>query len=232
MIRLVAWLSAIVLVAGAFGRFWAPLDSLALLRVPAALLLLATCWRLPRLQRWPALAVAVLALASWAWLRVPVNSEGDDLVLYQKNSFFRNPTPEALAEDILGSGADVVTLQELSSRNRALTEVLEAEYPLRHDCESRRWSVTVMTRLPAGPATPLCSEQRGFAALQVMTDKGPVWIVSVHLYWPWPHPGWGHGVPWPRRWRSWTGRWWLPGISTRCPGRPRSAALPRPPAAG
>lgn len=116
-----------------------------------------------------------------------------DLLLYQKNSFFRNATPDALAADIVSSGADVVTLQELSRQNSALYEYLEEEYPLRHACRYQRWSVAVMARLPAGPAAPVCSEQGRFAALQVMTDKGAVWIVSLHLYWPWPHPGWDHG---------------------------------------
>jgi endonuclease/exonuclease/phosphatase (EEP) superfamily protein YafD len=180
---------ALLLLAGALGRFAAPLDSLSLLRMPAAAALLALTLLLSGLWRVAAAVLAVVALAGW--IRLDGADEGPgDLRLYQKNTFFSNAQGERLVEDILATGADVVTLQELSSRNGAVLSGLAQSYPHAHACSYRGWSVAVLSRHPMVKGSAVCSRGRGMALVQLAAPAGQVWVASVHVPWPWPHVGW------------------------------------------
>lgn len=192
MIRVLAGLAALVLVLGALGNLAGPFDSLALLRVPAAILLAATAFALTRPARWAAWALSAAMLGHWALGLLP-GPPGQDLTLYQKNVFFRNQAPERLIEDIRGSGADVVTLQELSARTLPIKQALGGTYPFVHACRFDHWEVAVLSRLPFTEAPRRCSAERGLAAAQVATAAGPAWIASVHNPWPWPMEGWTRG---------------------------------------
>lgn len=193
MIRLLAGLSALALGFGFLGGLAAPLDSLALLRVPAALCLAVAALALRPWARRAAWALAAAGLGSWAVGFVP-QAPGGDLTLYQKNVYFVNQAPEALVADILDSGADVVTLQEMSGGNQAILAGLAGAYPQVHACWYRGWRVMVLSRLPFTSRAPLCSEARGLAAAQVQTAAGPLWVVSLHNPWPWPQHGWSRGA--------------------------------------
>lgn len=194
MIRALAALAGLVVIGGALGRLAGPFDSLALLRVPAAVVLLLCVPALRgRARRLLAGGLAVAALASWGAGLVP-GSGGADLLLYQKNVFFRNQTPDLLVGDILDSGAEVVTLQELSAQARQVKEALAASYPFVHACNFRGWEIAVLSRLPFSDAAPVCSRARGMAAVQVDTRAGPAWVASVHQPWPWPHGGWDRSL--------------------------------------
>lgn len=179
-----------VLLAGSFAGALHPLgDSLAVFRTPLAVLMaLVAIWSdWPRALRW---TVAAFCLAWLAWVAAAklVPGPAGPLHVYQKNLGFGNARTEALVRDIRMRWPHVVTLQEVSAQNHGLLEVLAAEYPYRAVCRfSGRSGMAVLSRLPSTGAEPICSDGRGLAALQVETAEGPVWVASVHLYWPYPY---------------------------------------------
>jgi endonuclease/exonuclease/phosphatase (EEP) superfamily protein YafD len=126
--------------------------------------------------------VTVTPVAS-AYLR---SGPSSGLVIYQKNLLFRDSDLAAIAADIVDAAPDFITLQEVSDRNRVLLDALAATYPTRQFCSLTRIGGTVaLSRYPAIPGTATCV--RGLSAVQVETDEGPLWVISVHLFWPWPY---------------------------------------------
>jgi endonuclease/exonuclease/phosphatase (EEP) superfamily protein YafD len=112
------------------------------------------------------------------------------LVLYQKNLRFDNAELAAVEADIRQSGAVALTLQEVSEPNKALLAALADRFPHQQVCTfGPAGGVAVATALPPVPGAVVCAP--GLAAMQVMVPDSqgqtPVWIVSVHLHWPWPN---------------------------------------------
>ena len=128
-------------------------------------------------------AVTGLPLA-WGYLAPAM--PGADLRLYQKNMLYRNPDLTGLEADIRATAPDVLTLQEVSEPNKALLPALSDQLPHQLWCPFEAvGGEAIATRLPPIPGREVCAS--GLAALQVKGPKGPLWLVSVHLYWPWPH---------------------------------------------
>ena len=93
-----------------------------------------------------------------------------------------------MAEDILASRADFVTLQELHQRNRPILGTLRDTYPHQHFCPfAAVGGIAVLSRYPGIPGQTVCAEGAGLAAMQVATPDGPLWVVSLHLHWPYPY---------------------------------------------
>ena len=134
-----------------------------------------------------------LAMASAATMVPPAPvSFVDDAVssyrVYQKNLLFRLPDTAPVADDILASGADFVTLQELHARNRPILEALRARYPHQHFCPfAAVGGIAVLSRWPPVAEQMVCENFGGLAAMQVETPDGPLWVVSIHLHWPYPY---------------------------------------------
>ncbi len=172
---------------GSFLGAWHPLgDSLAVIRIPVAvfglvLFLRPKVWR--KLLWVPCLSVFVLGLH--ALDRVADTGGPGPYTLYQKNMLFSNTQQIALAQNIKDSSADFVTLQEVVSDNQDILEILRAAYPFQHVCNLNGWSgIAVLSKHPILDAR--CSEWRAFAAALVNTPDGPVWVVGLHLFWPFP----------------------------------------------
>ncbi|MEL7299318.1 MAG: endonuclease/exonuclease/phosphatase family protein [Pseudomonadota bacterium] len=188
--KIAALLCAALFLASHGGALHPALDSLAVLRVPLGVGVLGLClWPSLRRARWAwaaaALTLASLALNQLLWDRSP--DHPGEIVLYQKNLGYWNRAVEDLAADIRAAGADIVTLQELSPQNARLLDLLAEDFPVRQRCDfGALYSMAVLSRLPAGPEGGRCSRARGLAALQVVGESGPGWVVSVHLHWPWP----------------------------------------------
>lgn len=181
-----AGLTALIIAAGYGGRWVPALDLLALVRVPAVLILLILGLALRGWWKAPAVGLAVIVLVTWAIPRFTGAEGAADLVLYQKNVLRDNPKLEELAADIRQSGADVVTLQEIGPDTSRLLDLLRDTYPAQVSCRER-WehSPAVISRLPSAGAE-FCDLEVEIAALQVETDHGRVWVASVHLNYPWP----------------------------------------------
>jgi endonuclease/exonuclease/phosphatase (EEP) superfamily protein YafD len=110
-----------------------------------------------------------------------------DYSIYQKNLLWSLPDTLPMREDIRHASPDFVTLQELHRRNRPILEALRGDFPHQHFCPFATVGGTaVLSRWPPTGAPPVCGGNSGMAAMQVATPDGPLWIVSLHLHWPYP----------------------------------------------
>ncbi|MBW4984567.1 endonuclease/exonuclease/phosphatase family protein [Mameliella sp. CS4] len=165
-------------------------DSLAVARLPlvalAALVVIWTGWA--RWLRWGLAGAALVVLGQAVVMKLATPSPGSFSV-YQKNLLYRNAQIPELAADMLAQAPDVITLQELTSRNGDILDRLAPVYPHRATCPFYSWSRNaVLSRHPVLPGGTLCLPGQGVAGLHLDTPQGPVWVLSVHLRWPWPHP--------------------------------------------
>lgn len=182
-------LLALALLGGLAGVRHPVGDSLAVFRLPLllvfALVVIWTGW--PRLIRWPlvagalAAAVAILPLPE----AEPVGAGG--VTVFQQNLKFDRVEDEAFLDLIRQTLPDVLLLQEVSPRNRALLDALLPLYPEQRYCPVEQVGEAVLSRLPVLTGG-FCSLRDGLAGLRVQTLTGPVWMVSLHISWPWPHP--------------------------------------------
>nr|WP_253913237.1 endonuclease/exonuclease/phosphatase family protein [Pseudoruegeria sp. HB172150] len=97
-----------------------------------------------------------------------------------------------LIADIHATAPDVLTLQEVTDNNRALLDGVRDILPTQFWCRFQTvGGVALASRWPLIEGTETCGV--GLAAVQLETPHGPLWLVSVHYYWPWPH-GQAHQV--------------------------------------
>jgi endonuclease/exonuclease/phosphatase (EEP) superfamily protein YafD len=112
------------------------------------------------------------------------------LTLYQKNLKYRNTDLAGLEADIRAVAPMALTLQEVSVPNMALLDSLKDLLPHQQVCgEVGAGGPAVATSLPPVEGARLCAP--GLAAMQVIwkdsQGEAPVWLVSLHLHWPWPY---------------------------------------------
>ena len=188
------FLSALVLLAGFAGRFHGAGDSISLARpllVPTTAILALILFIAGR--RLAGLAGFVMAaFAGSTMLPPPTVSQASAAATvysaYQKNLLWILPSIEPVALDIETVGADFVMLQEVHRRNRAILSRLNETYPYQHFCPfAAVGGIAVLSRWAPTQAQPHCNNGDGFAAMQVNTPSGPLWIVSLHLHWPYPY---------------------------------------------
>ncbi|MBS9718590.1 endonuclease/exonuclease/phosphatase family protein [Pseudohalocynthiibacter aestuariivivens] len=123
----------------------------------------------------------------WAGLEHRVSEEAK-YSLYQKNLSFRLADKQAVVSDILQHNPDFVTLQEVNEANTEVLSALAGQYQSQLTC-GFLWvgAVSVASRWPMVEGSERCIERLGAVAIQVITADGPLWLVSVHLHWPYPH---------------------------------------------
>ncbi len=177
-------------VALSFLGYFHPVgDSIAVFRLPLALIFIIASF-LAYGRRWLVIcgmAFGVFAAGTTLSGKLPARQGGGaDVLVYQKNLWFANSQIEELANDIRDRAPDVVTFQELSDRNNAILRLLADDYPSQVICPFTSWSgMAVLSRWPM--VQEICSERRGFAAMEVDGPDGRYWIASIHLHWPYPH---------------------------------------------
>lgn len=189
---LILALIAPLLLLGSAGGALHPIgDSLAVFRFHIALVALFSAYVLFRLF-YPRLALVIVVL-SLAASGAIVNSYRShhmhnlDYVLYQKNLSFRLENPQPVISDIQFLNPHFITLQEVTQRNQLVLKGLETSHPTQLHCKfGRVGGVALASRFPAVKDSAFCSEKKGLAAIQVTTPDGPVWLVSIHLHWPFP----------------------------------------------
>ena len=182
----VAVLSGALFFAGYLGALHPAGDSLAVARLPLAVIfalsVIWTDWSGP--ARWVISAAPITGLAHLALLSMVTGAPGP-VTLYQKNLLFKNAETAGLVADIRAAAPDLVFLQEVSPSNRAALAEMQDLLPHQLVCDFTSWaSVAVLSRWPQageGVCVP------GLAALPVETPDGPGWAVSLHLHWPWPY---------------------------------------------
>ncbi|GAA4216864.1 endonuclease/exonuclease/phosphatase (EEP) superfamily protein YafD [Sagittula marina] len=191
VLKAVAVLAWLAVVASYGARIHPVGDSLAVFRVGllvvAALAVIWTDWS--RWLRWP-LALVALGVLGWhVWMRLPSQSlEPGQFLLYQQNLLYNRTEDAAFLAQISELEPDFITLQEVSKRNEAITDALRATYPTQQLCRAQSQSTeAVLSRFPSVPGTAFCSTPDGLAGVQIQTPSGPVWLISLHVAWPWPY---------------------------------------------
>lgn len=191
MIRFVAAtlavLSGLALVAGWFGAVHPLGDSLAVFRrelmIVFALSVIWTGW--PRGLRWGLAGLALAWLGGFVWASRPQAMVGEGVKLYQQNMLFSRQASAEWIAAVQAANPDVLTLQEVGAANLARIAPLMAAYPYQQHCPLEPLGEMVLSRHPM--IRGFCSSRDGFAAMQIDLPEGPVWVVSLHLSWPWPH---------------------------------------------
>ena len=122
----------------------------------------------------------------------PAAGGGTELTWLQMNLLFDAVAPPALAT-IRESGADIVTLEEVTPRwSRSLAAVSDL-YPYRFDCGLVRpvGGMVILSRRPFTDVLSICVPDDGFAARQIALEDGRLLTIGTeHLKWPWPHDHW------------------------------------------
>ncbi len=194
LLGLAFWGSAIGLILGFFGALHPAGDSISLFRpILAPVLAVAALGMFFDRRRPLGLLGLIGALAVVATLIPPAlapdeRGDAEVLSLYQKNLLFRLPDTAPVVEDILATDADFVTLQELHQNTRGILRALSDTYPTQHFCPfAAVGGIAVLSRWPARDGRTLCAEGAGMAAVEVDAPDGPLWVVSLHLHWPYPY---------------------------------------------
>ena len=193
VIIFLALIPVVLLVMGGMTSLHPLADSLAVFRLPLGVLTIlsaAVLWPLwPRKFGMMLLALGVASSVTVGLsLAAPEPVAQPNYVLYQKNLSFRNTDMQPLAVDIANRHADFITLQEVTTGNKVLLSLLKNSHPSQLFCKfASVGGVGVVSRLPLIEGSQHCIEEHGLAAMQVATPDGHVWLVSLHLRWPFPY---------------------------------------------
>lgn len=114
--------------------------------------------------------------------------DGADLRVYSKNLNYRNHDAPGFVEDVLQSGADVVMLQEVTRGHAPLLGELRAAFPHQADCGAQTFYRAVLLSRQPFLTQPTCSMAPHAVAAHIDRGGQAVWVVSVHIPWPWPAP--------------------------------------------
>ena len=192
LIVAVFWVSLVLLAASFGGAAHPGGDSLAVFRHwwavslgISSLLILRGQWRIGALGAF----ATVLGAAPMAIGYLEQNRpEAGAYALYQKNLRYDGGDRAGIIDDILAMAPDFVTLQEVSRPNRVIFDTLAKQFASSLYCDfTGVGGVAVLSRWPAVEGARTCAGNQGVAAMQVRTPAGPVWVVAVHLHWPYPH---------------------------------------------
>lgn len=199
VLTFVAICGVIVLILSLLGR-WVPMgDALAVVRVHVLVLSVPVLVALAVSgggRRAAVIAIPVLAVVAvtlWHYRgpapQMAADVPGPVLTLYQKNLLWNGADPAAILADILASDADIVTLQETSSRNAVLADGLAAAYAHRLTCStSGNGGIALYARWPLRQPGERCAFANGLVVAEAtLPDGSHLWIGSVHLNWPWPY---------------------------------------------
>ena len=192
---------ATLLAAGWLGAMHPALDSVGHFRLHlvAVALALALVLAVVRARRSLALLLATAAASlALTWPALPglappaKGHASPDLVVAQQNLLYLNATPEDAVHALAGAEADVLLLQEVSERNRAVLRVLADRFPYRAVCPFRRFrSIAILSRHPF-QGEPRCGGDAGVASARIGIAGRSIAVASLHARWPWPYPQWRH----------------------------------------
>lgn len=177
----------------AFTHFRAHLT--VLLAITALPLVFITGWRMLGIV---ALALAIMAFTSVLDLSLLRGLSGGTAEasaqstaryrLLQLNLRYDNRTPKEVLSLIGRSGADVVTLEEVSHMWRRELSFIEKTFPYHQFCQRPGiGGVAILSRRPfLHPSTTKCLNRNTLAIATINFGGAAVDIVALHLGWPWP----------------------------------------------
>ncbi|OZA17850.1 MAG: hypothetical protein B7Y02_02175 [Rhodobacterales bacterium 17-64-5] len=189
LVKTVLVLSILALGGGYLGWLHPAGDSLAVGRgIASAMVFVSAMLAISagmRLAAFGAILLAAITGTSVALAYIWPGPPGS-ITLYQKNLRFDNADLAGMEADIRAANPMVVTLQEVSEANQTLLAALQDQWPHQQVCPfGGVGGPAVVSQLPAVPGATVCAP--GLAAMQVVYQDTPIWIVSVHLHWPWPY---------------------------------------------
>jgi endonuclease/exonuclease/phosphatase (EEP) superfamily protein YafD len=195
LLTLLTWIAALPVLASYLGRLHPIGDSLAVFRPQTALLLgliaAIAHFRGGKLAAKLGLILAAFSLAPIAWAYLEPGKAGTDIRLYQKNLLYTNADVAGIGQDIRAAAPDVLTLQEVTPENVQLLASLQDILPHQLQCTGEtRSSTVVATRLQPVEGQVVCLG--GMAAMKVNGPRHTLWLISLHLRWPWPFDQEGH----------------------------------------
>lgn len=191
LMRLLAALTGVALLASYGGALHPAGDSLAVFRFELAIafVILAICASWGRAIRWPLLACggAVLVLHIVQG-RAALPPASPAYTLYQQNLHYSAKDRIGFLDHLRTVSPDFITLQEVSGANLPVLSALRPEYPAQHHCPlEETLGEAVLSRFPMVAGSGFCTLRDGIAGMQVVTPEGPVWLLSLHIKWPWPY---------------------------------------------
>jgi len=203
-ILLAAFLISVPLVLGFLKNVHPAFDAFTHLRAHLAVLLALAALPLLFSASWRAYGALALALAIMAFTSVldvsllnrlsggaaeASSSPAAHYRLLQLNLRYDNRSPKEVLSLIGRSGADVVTLEEVSSMWRRELALIEKAYPYRRFCPRPViGGVAILSRRPfLHPSTAKCLNRHALAVATINFSGTAVDIVAVHLGWPWPY---------------------------------------------
>lgn len=132
--------------------------------------------------------IALIGATPLQFTSVQVSEFQQAQTIYQKNLRFSLPNADAILADIADIDPDHITLQELAANNREQVLGALPQHYARHYCPfASVGGVAVLSRYAVIEGSAFCLEGRGMAGFQVQSPQGPLWVVSVHLHWPYPY---------------------------------------------
>jgi len=107
----------------------------------------------------------------------------------QFNLNFRNQRMVEFKEYLRDTKPDVVTMQEVTPLHKKALEELKADiYPYQIYCKFQTvGGVAILSKHPFNKENAICMEGKGLVWSQILVDKYPINIVSIHTYWPFPY---------------------------------------------
>lgn len=118
---------------------------------------------------------------------------GRAVTLVQLNLLFSNRQRKP-TDFLFNSGADIITLQEVSRRTRWVMGALKDTFPYQLYCEyGGVGGVAILSKFPpVGENAKACYKGYGFAWMRIDIDGRPVTVSALHLHWPYPFGQWRH----------------------------------------
>lgn len=178
--------SSLALGAGYLGALHPAFDTVAVIRLHVLIALGVVALLGFLLRKWRLASVFSGVLGAGLGVMIPnfvSNQTPDGITLLQSNLLFRNDAT-ALAPFTHKTQPDILTVQEVTERNRPSLIALKTQYPTQIICEGRGVAA-ILTTFPEMDGVKGCDGR--VAWIRVMTPKGPLTIVSLHLLWPWPN---------------------------------------------
>lgn len=189
-------LGVAALVGGYLGALHPVGDSLAVFRLWIAVAVLGAGAVLLALRdRWAGIYFVGLAAVAGFGPALALAGPGEPVAglerpyaIYQKNLLYAARDTAAILAEIGALAPDFITLQEVAAANRdEIFDRLPEEYERRICQFAAVGAVALAARHPIREGSFLCIEGLGLVAAQVeVPGEGAVWLVSIHLHWPWP----------------------------------------------
>ncbi|MEO9653345.1 MAG: endonuclease/exonuclease/phosphatase family protein [Roseobacter sp.] len=182
----IAVLVCCLILTGFLGGIHRGADSIAILRPMLAVIcfvgLFLTC------SIWKRLLFGGMILLTTFTVGAHFTPQQTDtnIRFYSKNLGHKNVEMQKIVADIQPADVDVVMLQEVTLQNEHILKDLQNEFPFTHLCRfSGRIGIAVMSRHTFA-GDPMCSDLRAVSAAPILLDGKHLWVVFVHIPWPWP----------------------------------------------